>query len=148
MILDMEQSIAYMESIPDFEDRLALLNSTKDRLEALVAPQFMELLDTHDFSEEDTSRLDALRRLIAIFAAVRRSDVAVRYYTSWFSSRLNSLWELPWERSPSDDSTGIHISAGDASKSSSLVRRVVTFLQSAIQQLDDQPFLITKLFSE
>ncbi|VDM04208.1 unnamed protein product [Schistocephalus solidus] len=149
LILDMEQSIAYMESIPDFEDRLALLNSTKDRLEALLAPQFMELLDTHGVSadSDDMSRLDALRRLIAIFVAVRRSDVAVRYYTSWFSGRLKSLWGLP------SDSSGILLSSVDEFKPAPLLRRVVDFFQSVIHQIDDQvefvlfhPFLVIKSF--
>nr|VZI36302.1 unnamed protein product [Spirometra erinaceieuropaei] len=140
LILDMEQSIAYMESIPDFEDRLALLNSTKDRLEALVAPQFMELLDAHGVSTdtEDVTRLDALRRLISIFVAVRRSDVAVRYYTSWFSGRLKSLWDLPCVPTSPDDSSDIRLSSTDASKPASVVRRIVDFFQSVIQQLDDQ----------
>uniref|UniRef100_A0A0X3P1X3 Conserved oligomeric Golgi complex subunit 7 n=2 Tax=Schistocephalus solidus TaxID=70667 RepID=A0A0X3P1X3_SCHSO len=142
LILDMEQSIAYMESIPDFEDRLALLNSTKDRLEALLAPQFMELLDTHGVSadSDDMSRLDALRRLIAIFVAVRRSDVAVRYYTSWFSGRLKSLWDLP------SDSSGILLSSVDEFKPAPLLRRVVDFFQSVIHQIDDQ--LRLQLFPE
>ncbi|KAL7055079.1 hypothetical protein AAHC03_024557 [Spirometra sp. Aus1] len=140
LILDMEQSIAYMESIPDFEDRLALLNSTKDRLEALVAPQFMQLLDAHGVSTdtEDVTRLEALRRLIAIFVAVRRSDVAVRYYTSWFSGRLKSLWDLPWGPPPPDDSSDIRLSSTDALKPASVVRRIVDFFQSVTQQLDDQ----------
>lgn len=78
-----------MEQMPDYASKKALLSSTKDRLETLIAPQFMELLDAITQSK-DPRLIEGLEHLISIFSALNRSSVAVRYYVTWLTvSQLN-----------------------------------------------------------
>ncbi|KAH9279608.1 Conserved oligomeric Golgi complex subunit 7 [Echinococcus granulosus] len=92
LILDMDQSLVYLEQMPDYADRKALLNATKDRLETLVAPQFMELLDA--ITQSTDSRLpEQLQHMIAIFSGLNRSSVAVRYYVTWLVNRMKENWD-------------------------------------------------------
>ncbi|VDK41193.1 unnamed protein product [Taenia asiatica] len=92
LILDMDQSLVYLEQMPDYADRKALLNATKDRLEALIAPQFMELLDT--ITQSTDPRLpEQLQHMIAIFSGFNRSSVAVRYYVTWLANRMKENWD-------------------------------------------------------
>ncbi|KAL5960636.1 Conserved oligomeric Golgi complex subunit 7 [Taenia solium] len=92
LILDMDQSLVYLEQMPDYADRKALLNATKDRLEALIAPQFMELLDTITQST-DPQLPEQLQHMIAIFSGLNRSSVAVRYYVTWLANRMKENWD-------------------------------------------------------
>lgn len=79
--------------MPDYADRVALLNATKDRLEVLIAPQFMELLDTITQST-DLRSPEQLQHMITIFSGLNRSSVAVRYYVTWLAVRFHLLDEV------------------------------------------------------
>ncbi len=79
-----------MEHMPDYASRTALLSGTKDRLEALIAPQFMELLDALTQST-DIRLAEDLQHLISMFTALGRSAVAVRYYVTWLTVSLHSI---------------------------------------------------------
>uniref|UniRef100_A0A5K3F5C0 Conserved oligomeric Golgi complex subunit 7 n=1 Tax=Mesocestoides corti TaxID=53468 RepID=A0A5K3F5C0_MESCO len=92
LILDMEQSLAYMEHMPDYEARKALLSSTKDRLEALIAPRVMELLDALPHAS-DAQATSSLLHLFSIFNAIGRSAVGVRYYVTWLANHIVESWE-------------------------------------------------------
>ncbi|KAL5105870.1 Conserved oligomeric Golgi complex subunit 7 [Taenia crassiceps] len=92
LILDMDQSLVYLEQMPDYADRMALLNATKDRLEALIAPQFMELLDAITQSP-DPQLPEQLQHIIAIFSGLNRSSVSVRYYATWLANHMKESWE-------------------------------------------------------
>lgn len=79
-----------MEQMPDYTKRKALVSSTKDRLETLIAPQFMEVLDS--IAQSTDSRLvEGLEHMISIFAGVNRSSVAVQYYITWMAVRYTVL---------------------------------------------------------
>lgn len=73
-----------MEHMPDYEDRKALVSATKNRLETLIAPQFMELLDSI-VQSYDPQLAENLQHLISIFTALDRSSVAMRYYSTWLT---------------------------------------------------------------
>ncbi|VDM33464.1 unnamed protein product [Hydatigera taeniaeformis] len=128
LILDMDQSLIYLEQMPDYADRKALLNATKDRLEALIAPQFMELLDAITQSA-DSRLLEQLQHMITIFGGLNRSSVAVRYYVTWLENRLKENWDrstyITMDKSPfADQSVGrVHCHFRDT----------ITFLSSQLE---------------
>ncbi|KAM7534305.1 hypothetical protein Aperf_G00000105591 [Anoplocephala perfoliata] len=134
LILDMEQSLVYMEQMPDYASRKALLSSTKDRLETLIAPQFMELLDAITQSK-DPRLVESLEHLISIFSALDRSSVAIRYYVTWLTNHMKDYWEnsdnLSMDSSPSADQA---------------TQRVQHFFDEVIAFLNNQ--LQLKLFKE
>lgn len=76
-----------MEQMPDYDGRVALLDETKDRLETLVAPQFMEVLDsTANCSREIVEQSAVMpRNFVSMFNAIGRGGAAMRYFTSWLS---------------------------------------------------------------
>ncbi|VDN97235.1 unnamed protein product [Rodentolepis nana] len=94
LIIDMDQSLVYMEHMPDYANRKALVSSTKDRLETLMAPQFMEVLDSIAQSN-DSQLVESLVHMISIFAAINRSSVAVQYYVTWMTNHMKEDWEKP-----------------------------------------------------
>nr|CDS29332.2 oligomeric golgi complex subunit 7 [Hymenolepis microstoma] len=128
LIIDMDQSLVYMEQMPDYANRKALVSSTKDRLETLMAPQFMEVLDSIAQSN-DPQLVEGLVHMISIFAAMNRSSVAVQYYVTWMTNHMKEDWEKPCGHSLNLDPTADQ----EIQRVQAYFTEVITFLNNQMR---------------
>lgn len=83
-LVGMQQSLTVLHDVPDFEDRRRLLESLKNRLEALLTPKLMSAFYTRS--------VDEVKRLVVMFSNMERSSQLRSYYIGNYKGEIGRLW--------------------------------------------------------
>ncbi|KAL5483724.1 hypothetical protein EMCRGX_G020132 [Ephydatia muelleri] len=83
-LVGMQQSLTVLHDVPDFEDRKRLLESLKNRLEALLTPKLMSAFYTRS--------VDEVKRLAIMFCNMGRSSQLQSYYIANYKGEIGHLW--------------------------------------------------------
>ena len=78
-------SLAVLSNVPDIGERRARLTSLQNQLEALVGPQLVEALSSHDQTD--------VRFCLTIFADMNRQSRVETYYAGCCKNRIMQLWK-------------------------------------------------------
>lgn len=72
-----------LHDVPDYEERRRLLESLKDRLEALLSPRLVTAFSSHS--------LDEAKTYTAIFTDIERYPQLRNYFTGYHKVRASSF---------------------------------------------------------
>ncbi|XP_019849814.1 PREDICTED: conserved oligomeric Golgi complex subunit 7-like [Amphimedon queenslandica] len=84
-VIRMQQSLNVLHDVPDYEDRRKLLESLKNRLEALLSPKLITSFNNHN-------TIDA-QRLVDVFKGMEREGRVKEYYIQCHKNTVQQLWQ-------------------------------------------------------
>ncbi|KAK2555452.1 Conserved oligomeric Golgi complex subunit 7 [Acropora cervicornis] len=86
----MHRSLTVLQDVPDYAQRHRLLESLKNRLEALLSPKIVAAFNNHS--------LDDTKEYVKIFTNIERLDQLQSYYVRCHKAKLQKTWkEVPTE---------------------------------------------------
>jgi len=96
-LIGMQKSLNVLEDVPDFAERKRLLESLKNKLEALLSTKLVTAFNGH--------LLDEAKYYVKIFTEVGRLEQMQTYYTNCHKGNALKIWNELREENPTSDFT-------------------------------------------
>ena len=81
-----QASLKILSHVPDFEERVVLVEGFKNQLEAMASPQLVTALNSDDF--------EGAIFFVRIFESMERPDQLLKYYRKCLKARILKSWVL------------------------------------------------------
>lgn len=79
-----QASLKILSHVPDFEERVVLVEGFKNRLEAMASPQLVAAFNSDD--------LERAIFFVRIFGCMERADQLLKYYRKCLKARILKSW--------------------------------------------------------